>query len=253
MADAHTHSKLEQLVELLKSSRHVVALTGAGVSTLSGIPDFRSADGLYSQDWHGMSVEDVLSIDVFRAHPEYFYGMKIFVQPEGRYQPNVVHRVLANLETMGMLKALFTQNIDRLHTIAGSQDVIELHGSANTNRCLKCGAQYPFAEIVETASAGEVPHCPKCGGVIKPDIVFYGENLPERAMERADQEFRCCDLVLVLGTSLVVNPAAMLPSIALRRGAKVVIVNAQPTYLDDYAEMRFDDLKEVFEYLDKAL
>ncbi len=245
--------KLAQLLALLKGARHAIALTGAGVSTLSGIPDFRSANGLYSQDWHGMSVEEILSIDVFRAHPEYFYGMKIFVQPEGKYQPNVVHKVLARLEEKHMMGAVFTQNIDRLHTLAGSKDVVELHGSATTNHCLKCGAQYPFAQIVETACQGNVPRCPRCGGVIKPDIVFYGENLDERALDRADEETRLCDLMLVLGTSLVVQPAASLPFMAARRGAKLVIVNAQPTPLDSYAALRFDDLKAVFEFLDKNI
>ena len=245
--------KLDQLTALLKGARHTIALTGAGVSTLSGIPDFRSANGLYAQDWHGMSVEEILSIDVFRAHPEYFYGMRIFVQPEGRYQPNIVHSVLARMERQGLMGTVFTQNIDRLHTLAGSRDVVELHGSATTNHCLKCGAQYPFAQIVETACQGKVPHCPKCGGVIKPDIVFYGENLDERALDRAVEETRRCDLMLVLGTSLVVQPAASLPVMAARHGAKLVIVNAQPTPLDDYATLRFADLKAVFEHLDRSL
>ncbi len=245
--------KLDQLLALLKGARHAIALTGAGVSTLSGIPDFRSANGLYSQDWHGMSVEEILSIDVFRAHPEYFYGMKIFVQPEGKCQPNIVHTTLARMEEKHLMGTVFTQNIDRLHTLAGSKDVVELHGSASTNHCLKCGAAYPFAQIVETACQGNVPRCPQCGGVIKPDIVFYGENLDENALDRADEETRRCDLMLVLGTSLVVQPAASLPFMAARHGAKLVIVNAQPTPLDSYAALRFTDLKAVFEFLDKNI
>ncbi len=244
---------LDELCRLLRQSKHAIALTGAGVSTLSGIPDFRSANGLYAHDWHGMRIEDILSIDVFRAHPEYFYELKIFIQPEDKYQPCIVHTTLAELERAGMLKTVYTQNIDRLHTIAGSQDVVELHGSANTNHCLRCQAEYPFRDIVDTALKGEVPRCPKCGGVIKPDIVFYGENLNEDNLDRAFRDFQRADLVLVLGTSLVVHPAASLPELTLQRGGKVVIVNAQPTGLDRYAALHFDDLKATFEHVHQWL
>ena len=239
----------QRLLQLLRTSRKTVVLTGAGVSTLSGIPDFRSANGLYAHDWHGLRIEDVLSIDVFDAHPEYFYGLKLFIQPEGTYQPNIVHTTLARLQQQGVIGGIFTQNIDRLHTLAGAKDTIELHGSAEHNHCRRCHAEYPFSEIVETAAKGEVPHCPRCGGVIKPDIVFYGEGLDEEALDRAWRDFARADLALVLGTSLVVQPAATLPELTLRHGGKVVLVNAQETPLDQAACLRFRDLAELFQRL----
>ena len=238
-----------RLCDLLKQSRKTVVLTGAGVSTLSGIPDFRSANGLYAHDWHGMRIEDILSLPVFRAHPEYFYGLKIFIQPNDAYAPSIVHTTLAEMQSRDLIQGIFTQNIDRLHTIAGATDVVELHGSAEHNHCLKCHACYPLADILDTAMKGEVPHCPKCGGVIKPDIVFYGENLDEEDIDRAFEDFAHADLALVLGTSLVVQPSASLPMETIRHGGKIVIVNAQPTPMDSYAEMLFPDLKTTFQAL----
>ena len=240
---------ISRLCNLLKNSRRTVVLTGAGVSTLSGIPDFRSANGLYAHDWHGMRIEDILSLDVFRAHPEYFYALKIFIQPNDAYAPSIVHTTLAEMQSRGLVQGIFTQNIDRLHTIAGATDVIELHGSAQRNHCLKCHAQYPLEDILDTATKGEVPYCPKCGGVIKPDIVFYGENLVEQDLNRAFDDFAHADLALILGTSLVVYPVAALPEETIRHGGKIVIVNAQPTPLDRYAELTFTDLKSTFEAL----
>ncbi len=243
MSDA----KIDTLITLLKASKRTTVLTGAGVSTLSGIPDFRSANGLYSQKYQGMSIEDVLSIDVFDQHPEYFYGLKYFVQADDAYAPNIVHTTLAEMEQRGLLKTIYTQNIDRLHTIAGSTDVVELHGSANHNHCRKCNAHYGVYEILDTALKGEVPKCTRCGGVIKPDIVFYGEGLNEQDLDRAFQDFARADLTLVLGTSLVVYPVASLPELTVSHGGKLVIVNAQPTHLDRYAELCLDDLNATFQ------
>ncbi len=240
---------IASLCTLLKNSRKTVVLTGAGVSTLSGIPDFRSANGLYAHDWHGMRIEDILSLEVFRAHPEYFYALKIFIQPNDAYAPSIVHTTLAEMQSRGLVQGIFTQNIDRLHTIAGATDVIELRGSAQRNHCLKCHAMYPLEAILETATKGEVPYCPKCGGVIKPDIVFYGENLVAEDLDRAFNDFAHADLALVLGTSLVVYPVAALPEETIRHGGKIVIVNAQPTPLDRYAELTFTDLASTFQAL----
>lgn len=246
---AQSENSLSRLCELLKQSRKTVVLTGAGVSTLSGIPDFRSANGLYAHDWHGMRIEDILSLDVFRVHPEYFYALKIFLQPDDAYAPNIVHTTLAEMQKRKLIGGIFTQNIDRLHTIAGATDVVELHGSAQHNHCLKCHAHYPLSDIIDTAMKGEVPRCPQCGGVIKPDIVFYGENLVEEDLTRAFNDFAHADLALVLGTSLVVYPVAALPEETVRHGGKLVIVNAQPTMMDRYAELTFTDLKSTFEGL----
>lgn len=245
--------KIDTLFTLLKNSKKTAVLTGAGVSTLSGIPDFRSANGLYSQKYRGMNIEDVLSIDVFDQHPEYFYGLKYFVQPDDAYAPNIVHTTLAEMEKKGLLKTVYTQNIDRLHTIAGSSDVVELHGSANHNHCRKCNAHYGVYEILDTAQKGEVPKCPRCGGVIKPDIVFYGEGLNEQDLDRAFHDFATADLTLVLGTSLVVYPVASLPELTVSHGGKLVIVNAQPTHLDRYAELCLDDLKSTFQAIHEWL
>ena len=243
----------EKLIELIANAKKIAVLTGAGVSTLSGIPDFRSAGGLYSQNYHGIPIEDVLSIDVFDEHPEYFYGLKYFVQADDAYEPNIVHRVLARMERLGIISTVYTQNIDRLHTIAGSTDVVELHGSANHNHCRSCGAHYGVYDILDTALKGEVPRCTKCGGVIKPDIVFYGEGLVESDLERAMDDFSRADLALVLGTSLVVYPVASLPELTVSHGGKLAIVNAQPTHLDRHAEIRLPDLKEAFEEINAWL
>lgn len=243
----------DTLIQLIADAKNIAVLTGAGVSTLSGIPDFRSANGLYSQSYHGMPIEDILSIDVFDRHPEYFYALKYFIQPDDAYAPNIVHTVLAQMEQRGIIHAVYTQNIDRLHTIAGSKSVVELHGSATHNHCRKCHAHYDVHEILEIAMRGEVPRCAKCGGVIKPDIVFYGENLVEEDLDRAIRDFSRADLTLVLGTSLVVYPVASLPELTLEHGGKVVIINAQPTHLDRMAALCLPDLKTAFQAIQEWL
>lgn len=236
--------------ELLSRSEYVTALTGAGVSTLSGIPDFRSAAGIYSKPWHDRSVEEILSLSCFRSEPELFYRWaKEFVYCCEKYEPSIIHNALASLEQKGVLHSLFTQNIDLLHTKAGCRNVHELHGSAATHHCLKCRAVYPYAEIAPQVLADRVPHCPKCGGLIKPDIIFYEENLNEELLDLADYQLGKSDLLLILGTSLTVYPVASLPEITWRAGGKLVIVNAQPTRLDQFAAFKFADLKEFGEYL----
>lgn len=237
----------DDLKKLLEASRRTLVLTGAGVSTLSGIPDFRGTGGIYSRDaMHGLSIEDILSIDCFRVHPEYYYELKLFIYSEGKYQPNIVHTSLAQWEKDGLIHGIYTQNIDRLHTIAGSSKVYELHGSAERNHCFHCGKFFSYQDVREDGKAGRVPKCDKCGGPIKPDIVFYGENLDEELISQAWEDFSNADLAIVLGSSLVVTPAATLPALTLRHGGKLVIVNAQPTNLDGYATLHYSDLKEVF-------
>jgi NAD-dependent deacetylase len=231
-----------QLAELLSASRFAVALTGAGVSTLSGIPDFRGRRGLY-QDPRYLQAFD---IDLFRRDPTVYYGaFGPILYGERVFEPNVVHRALAALEP-NPLKSVVTQNVDGLHQKAGSKRVHEVHGTAATHRCLTCGA----VESLETTRGkvlnGEIPPLCSCGGVLKPDITFFGEALPQEAFEGANADAGRADLFLVLGTSLTVQPAASLPEVALRRGAKLVVINAQPTPLDDYAVLRMESLEGAF-------
>jgi len=241
----------EELKDLLAHSAHTVAFTGAGISTLSGIRDFRGKNGVYLQPWHGKAVEEILSLDCFLAQPELFYGWaREFIYRLDEFHPAAVHRALAGLEAHGMLRAVYTQNIDLLHQKAGSKTVYEVHGSPAHHRCLKCGRRFNYAEIAPRVLADEIPHCP-CGGLVKPDIVFYGENLDDSLLEQAFAEMGKAELLLVLGSSLTVQPAASLPVATLRGGGTIVIVNAQPTPLDRYAKLRYDDLLPVFDELER--
>ncbi|MCQ2379577.1 MAG: Sir2 family NAD-dependent protein deacetylase [Victivallaceae bacterium] len=239
-------STLDNLYELLEHSDKTIAFTGAGISTLSGIPDFRGKNGFYSKPWKGLPVEEILSIDLFDRDPEPFYEWaRNFVYRCNEFDPSDVHTGLAALERRGLLDRVYTQNIDLLHTKAGSRSIVELHGSPARHSCRNCGATCGYDEVAKTVLEGKVPRC-KCGGVLKPEITFYGENLPEGAFERGIEDFGDASVVLVLGSSLTVHPAAQLPMISARSGAALVIVNATPTCLDDQAAMRFEDLKDVF-------
>lgn len=238
-----------QLEQLLEKSHSTVVFTGAGISTMSGIPDFRGAHGVYTDPWHGMQVEQVLDISFFHTHPEIFYAWAkdVWYHLED-YQPNIVHTVLAKLENKGYVQGIFTQNIDMLHTRAGSKKVYEVHGSARHHACTNCGKYYSYAQVAPIVREGKVPRCEACGGVIKPDIVLYGEALDSSILTRAYEMFSACDLCLILGSSMTVQPAASFPSYV--RHGKIVIVNAQPTYYDRVAALRFTDLVEVFDKLD---
>ena len=241
-----------KLAELVQNSHRTVAFTGAGVSTLSGIRDFRGKNGVYTTGWHGMQVEEILSIDCFTRRPELFYEWaREFVYSLDEFQPSAVHLALARLEKIGRLSGgVYTQNIDLLHTRAGSKNVFEIHGSPATHRCLECGHTQNYAPVAEIVMAGKVPRCPKCGGLVKPNIVFYGEMLDGALLERGFSEFATADLALVMGSSLTVQPAAGLPETAARHGVKLVIVNAQGTHLDRYAALRMESLAEAAAELD---
>lgn len=244
--------KFQRLVELIENSRRMTVFTGAGVSTLSGIPDFRGAHGVYTDPWHGMDVEDIISMDFFAREPGIFYkwAKDVWYRLED-YEPNVVHRTLALLQRKGFLERVYTQNIDMLHQRAGS-DVVEIHGSPEFHHCTRCRALYTYDQIAPLVRGDVLPLC-KCGGTIKPDIVFYGENLVEEDLDRAWRDFSQTDLCLVLGSSLVVQPAASLPLLAKRNGADIVIVNAQGTPQDANATLHFSDLRQTFEALNKYL
>lgn len=219
---------IEKLQRLIDESRRIVFFGGAGVSTESGIPDFRSVDGLYHQQFE-YPPETMLSYSFFMRHTEDFYK---FYQTKMMYsgiQPNAAHRKLAELEAAGKLSAVITQNIDGLHQLAGSKNVLELHGSMLRNYCMSCGKAYPM----DAMRGPGVPHC-DCGGIIKPDVVLYEEALNADTIERAVGELRAADLVIVGGTSLVVYPAAGLLNYV--RG-KIVLINRDATPLDNAAEL----------------
>lgn len=241
---------MERFVNLLKNSKYCVVFTGAGVSTLAGIRDFRGKNGLYKTE----DAEKIFDIDYFRRDPSFYYkSAKNFIYNLDEKEPAIVHTELARLEKLGIVKAVITQNIDLLHQKAGSKKVIEVHGSPSFHRCLKCGKTFGFKKIAETVQGGGVPKCDKCGGIIKPDITFFGEALPYLAVEEAIKESSKADLMVVLGSTLVVQPAASFPVYAVRHGGKLVIVNNMPTPLDYAAELRYEDLGEVFKFISENI
>ncbi|MBQ6914076.1 MAG: NAD-dependent deacetylase [Kiritimatiellae bacterium] len=239
----------QPLIDAVVSAGRVSAMTGAGVSTLSGIPDFRGPQGLYKNP----DAERIFDIDWFDRDPSVYYrGCRELVYGLGEFSPGPVHLALKRLEDAGRLDGIITQNIDMLHQKAGSTRVWEVHGSPILHHCRRCGAVLSFGEVMALieanggiAALGEpyVPRC-ACGGVYKPDITFFGEALPEEAFVRSQELAAESDVMLVLGTSLTVFPAAGLPRVTLQRGGKVFIVNAQPTPLDDFSAARYSDLAE---------
>ena len=240
---------MKELIDAIRDAKCVAAMTGAGVSTLCGIPDFRGPQGLYKNP----DAERIFDIDWFDRDPSVYYrGCRELVYGLGAFEPGPVHLALKRLEDMGRLDGIITQNIDMLHQKAGSSRVYEVHGSPVMHHCRRCGDGRSFDEIMAMVEAnggaaclGEpyVPRC-RCGGVYKPDITFFGEALPEEAFMKSQELAIRADVMLVLGTSLTVYPAAGLPRLTLQKGGKVFIVNAQPTPLDEYVAARFDDLAE---------
>lgn len=218
--------------ETVLSSDNIVFFGGAGVSTESGIPDFRSSEGLYNDSSAKIPPEVILSHDYLYAHPREFYSYYRSNMLYPSAKPNACHTALARLEQMGKLKAVITQNIDGLHQKAGSRNVIELHGSSLKNYCVKCGKRYDLDYIL---SCDGVPKCLSCGGFVRPDVVMYGEGLDSGAIESAVRAVSECDMLIVGGTSLTVYPAAGL--IDYYRGSKLVIINRGPTPYDSYAKM----------------
>lgn len=237
-------SKIIQAAELIYRSRHMVAFTGAGHSTASGIPDFRSpGSGLWEKDNPML----VASIWAFRLNPKTFYNwIRPMVETLLTALPNPAHKALATLEEMGYLKVIITQNIDNLHQRAGSRRVLELHGHLREATCVRCYKEVPIdAGIVQAVLDGKVPHC-ECGGVLKPNVILFGEQLPVRVFNQAMEEARRCDLMLVAGSSLEVAPAADIPFLAVDSGAKAIVVNLTPTPFDSYAQVVIhDDVAQV--------
>lgn len=222
---------IQRLKDWVDQSENIVFFGGAGVSTESGIPDFRSVDGLYHQRY-AEPPETILSHTYFERKPEEFFR---FYREKMLYldaEPNAAHRKLAEWEAQGKLKAVITQNIDGLHQKAGSREVLELHGSVHRNRCLRCGAFYD-AEWVKKSEG--VPRCPVCGGVVKPEVVLYEESLNEETLAKAVHYLRQAEVLIIGGTSLVVYPAAGL--INYYPGKKLVLVNKTPTPVDSRADL----------------
>lgn len=224
-------SELTQLQQWVFDARRIVFFGGAGVSTESGIPDFRSVDGLYRQNYD-VPPETILSRDYFARQPESFYRFYKEKMLLLNKRPNPAHEALVRLERAGRLIAVITQNIDGLHQMAGSRNVLELHGSVHRNACLTCGRRFDAAYVQRSDGA---PRCP-CGGLIKPDVVLYGETLDDAVVRRSIQAIRQADLLMVGGTSLTVYPAAGL--IGYREGGcKLALLNRTPTPYDGEADL----------------
>jgi NAD-dependent deacetylase len=222
---------METLQQWINGSQNIVFFGGAGVSTESGIPDFRSTDGLYHQKYP-YPPETMLSHSFLLSHPEEFFKFYREKMIALWAKPNPAHIKLAELEQAGKLKAVITQNIDGLHQLAGSCEVLELHGSVHRNYCSKCGKSYPISYVAESTTA---PVCEDCGGMVRPDVVLYEEGLNSEIMNRAVSYLRQADILIIGGTSLVVYPAAGL--INYYRGSKLVLINKAPTAMDARADL----------------
>jgi NAD-dependent deacetylase len=234
--------KISMVADMIVNAEKVVAFTGAGVSTESGIPDFRGTDGL----WTKLDADD-FTIGNFLRSPEIRKKMWSFLLEGGLFsnvEPNKAHNAIAELEKMGKLTCIITQNVDNLHQKAGNDplNVYELHGNLRRAKCLSCGARYSIEEIREKLIAKiDVSVCETCQGTLKPDAVFFGEALPEETLANATNRSRTCDLIIVIGSSLVVYPAAYMPLYAKDAGAKLVIINNDPTPYDSIADVIIND------------
>jgi NAD-dependent deacetylase len=251
---AASRTEIGRLVELLRDARSVVALTGAGISVPSGIPDFRSpGTGL----WERVDAMEVAHIDAFRSDPVRFwsfYGERFTTLAER--EPNGAHRALVTIEERGMLDAVITQNIDMLHRRAGTRELIEVHGSIATCTCPRCAACVPLeqARALLRSDAEGVPRCEECREPLKPDVVLFGELLPERALARACELCERADVLLCIGSSLEVHPVAGLPRLTCAAGGAVAIITQGPTPLEEIASARLDgDVVDELEALVGAL
>jgi NAD-dependent deacetylase len=229
-------SQIDKAIELLARSQHVVALTGAGISTPSGIPDFRSpGSGL----WRNVDPMEVASIYSFRRHPQAFYGwIHPFAKLTIEAEVNPAHVALAQLEECGRLQGVITQNIDMLHSKAGSRNVFELHGHMREMTCLSCYSIHTSDPFMEAFIArGDIPYCDSCGGVLKPNLILLGEQLPMDVVIQARQLTATCDVMIVIGSSLLTSPAGDLPFSASEAGSSLIIVNYEPTPADYLADV----------------
>ena len=239
----------ERLAELIRESRCTVALTGAGISVPSGIPDFRTPEtGL----WANVDPMEVAHIDVFERDPARFWSYyRPRFQSLGDKRPNAAHEALAELERRGLIEGVVTQNIDRLHRAGGSQNVVEVHGSIETSSCTRCAACFELDEVEDLFDGEGVALCSSCGGPVKPDVILFGELLSESAMARARSLAERAELMICIGSSLAVYPVAGLPQLTLERGGRLAIVTKGSTPYDDAADLKLDG--EVDEELGAAL
>ncbi|MGX8834017.1 NAD-dependent protein deacylase [Amedibacillus sp. YH-ame6] len=223
----------EDLKVIIEQSDNIVFFGGAGVSTESNIPDFRSQSGIYSKKTYPYRAETMISSDFFYDHPDQFYDFYFHEMIYENALPNPAHKALARLEEMGKLKAVITQNIDGLHQMAGSKEVLELHGSIHRNRCRGCRTFYDLDAMLKQKDG--VPKCPQCGRTIKPEVVLYGESLDQNVLQKAIQYISQADVLIVGGTSLVVYPAAGL--LQYFKGRKLVLINKDATDMDNTADL----------------
>ncbi|MBI2866279.1 MAG: Sir2 family NAD-dependent protein deacetylase [Chloroflexi bacterium] len=233
---ANYQAELDKLARLIAASQRLVVFTGAGVSTESGIPDFRGPDGI----WTRFNPAD-FTLQKFLTSPETrrMSWERFRTNPTLDAQPNAAHYAIVEMERLGKLDCIITQNVDNLHQRAGNSEdkVIELHGTLKWVICLECGLRYPSQEVRRWLEEGEtVPSCRECGGLLKSATVSFGQAMPQRETAEAERRSRLCDLFLVVGSSLVVYPAASMPRYALEADAKLAIINLQPTHLDHYAD-----------------
>lgn len=238
MRDEDNPQKIKQVADIIRQAKYLVAFTGAGISTDSGIPDFRSdSSGL----WKRTDIDplEVASLFGFRNNPQAFYDwVKPLAQTILEAKPNPSHIGLAQLEAHGILKSIITQNIDMLHTRAGNSTIYELHGHMRLTTCIRCYHEFDGVPILEKFMAdGLVPHCADCGGVLKPNVILFGEQLPIRELRQAQDAAKNCDVMMVIGSSLEVAPANQMPVIAKRNHAKVIIINLEETHLDYIADV----------------
>lgn len=227
---------IERVAQLVGEAKQIVAFTGAGISAESGIPTYRDTNGL----WTKYDPDKYASIDYFLQEPSYYWQFFREVRYPllfKRAKANPAHVALAELESIGKLRCIVTQNIDGLHQQAGSKRVIELHGNTRIIRCLDCSREHTPDRVYELTERQMPPVCPDCGGILKPAVVFFGEPLPEGAIREAYAEAEACDLLLAVGSSLVVYPAAHIPTQAKEYGARLVIINKDPTAMDTIADV----------------
>jgi NAD-dependent deacetylase len=228
---------IEQAAQMILESKSTIALTGAGVSTKSGIPDFRGPDGL----WTKVDPAKFASVDGFLSNPKGWWEMALEMAPTIlKATPNPAHTTLAELEKMGLLHVIITQNVDGLHQQAGSQHVLEVHGSLFSGTCTVCQYQVNRKFLEKAMKKRYIPvMCPSCGGLVKLDTVFFGEALPQKVLATAIESTRHCQLMLAIGSYLVVYPVASLPTIAKQSGAKLILINQEPTPFDPVADLVF--------------
>lgn len=246
---------INKAIDWIRNSQNIVFFGGAGVSTESGIPDFRSNTGLYKKEYfcngRKISAEECLTIDFARFHPEIFYDYYMNEFIHSNALPNDAHKALAKLEQMNQLKAVITQNVDSLHQLAGSKQVLELHGTTSTYSCNRCHKKYSESEVFNQYKQHKVARC-SCGSFIRPDIVFYGEMLPDGIFEKAANDISNCDVLIVAGTSLNVYPAANL--IHYYKGNKLILINLDKTPFDSMADIVIHEkCGEVFNQIMKEI